>query len=83
MKQRESKIVADGQGRLRDAGDYDRERRRILTEWMQRYEREFRSASLWQRLWMYFQLRRAAAAELRKKFPRGALHVTSVGCVNS
>jgi len=83
MKQRESKIVADGQGRLRDAGDYDGERRRILTEWMQRYEREFRSASLWQRFLMHVQLRRTVAAELRKKFPRSALHLASVGWVKS
>ena len=75
MNQHESKIVADGAQRLREAKDYSLVKRRILGEVRRRYDVEKRKASLWRRLWLEFKVRREVSAELKKAFPPAALHV--------
>ena len=74
MQQR-SKVVADGGGRLREAGGYEEERRRLLVELARGFDLERAHASWWNRLWLEVKLRRAVQTELNKKFPPDALHV--------
>jgi len=72
---RRFKIVADGPERWREAGNFEAEHRRVAAELAQRMESAGKSKYFWQRLWLYFKLRRAVMAEMHKKFPPGALHV--------
>ena len=72
---RRFKIVADGPERWRDAGNFEAERRRVAAEFAQRMECAGKSKPFWRRLWLYIQVRRAVTAEMKRKFPPGALHV--------
>jgi hypothetical protein len=72
--QQDLKIVADGAARLRRAGNYEEERRQVLTELVRKYQSDQRRSSWWNQLWLKVKLRRALRAELSKKFPPGALH---------
>ena len=67
--------MADGPERWREAGHIDAERRRVSAELAQRMERTGNAKSFWQRLWLYLKVRRAVTAEMKKKFPPGALHI--------
>jgi hypothetical protein len=77
MKTPESRIVADGADRLRRANNYPAMRAAIRAEVALRYESEKADAPLWRRIWIEYKIHREAAAELRKHFPPGALHVTA------
>ena len=72
---RSFRIVSDGPERLRDAGEFAEERRRLLAELAQRTYREGNLTSFLQRLWLELKLRRAVRREMKKKFPPGALYV--------
>ena len=75
--QQSTKIVADGRERLREAGGYEEERRRLRAELARRVEFDCARMSWWNRLWLEVKLRHAVHTELRKKFPPGALHVAA------
>ena len=71
----DSKIVVDGADRLREAGNYNEERRRLRAELAPTFEGDRARRSWWTRLWLEVKLRRAVQVELNKKFPPDALHV--------
>jgi hypothetical protein len=75
--QRSAKIVVDGGVRLRKAGGYEDERRRLRAELMQRFEGARAYMTWWGRLCLEIELRRAVRTELNKKFPPGALHLVA------
>ena len=75
MKDSESRIVADGAQRLRDAKGYTELRKRMLAEVARRYEGEKKSASFWRRLWLEVKIHREVRGELKKEFPPTALHI--------
>ena len=73
----DSRIVVDGADRLRDAGGYKEERRRLRAELARTFEFDRARVSWWNRLWLEVKLRRAVRTGLNKKFPPGALHVAA------
>ena len=73
----DSRIVVDGADRLRKAGDYEAERRRLRADLARTFDLECARGSWWNRLWLEVKLRRAVRVELKKKFPPGALHVAA------
>ncbi len=77
MRKDETKIVADGPQRFREAGDYPTVRKRLFAEVARRYESQRKTASLWRRLWIEVAFHREVSAELKKKFPLGSLHVAA------
>ena len=79
MHSSDSRIVADGPRRLRDAGNYAGERRRILRELGRKHEAELGRISVWRRWWLQLKLRRMARPELNGKFPPTALYVCASG----
>jgi hypothetical protein len=72
-----SKIVVDGADRLRKAGGYEEERRRLRAELARTFEFDRVRMSWWARLCLEVKLRRVVRTELNKKFPPGALHVAA------
>lgn len=76
MKDSESRIVADGAQRLREAKGYPESRKRMLAEVARRYEGEMKNASFWRRLWLEAQIRREVREGMKKEFPPTALHIT-------
>ena len=72
-----SKIVVDGGDRLREAGGYFEERRRLRAELARTFAFDRARMSWWSRLWLEVKLRRAVRSELNKKFPPSALHGTA------
>jgi hypothetical protein len=73
----DSKIVVDGADRLREAGGYNEERRRLRAELARTFEFDRPRVSWWSRLWLEVKLRGAVRTELNKKFPPSALHLAA------
>jgi hypothetical protein len=69
------RIVADGAERLRNAGHFAAERRRVSAELARQNESAANAKYFWQRFWLQLKVRRAVRAEMQKRFPPGALHV--------
>jgi hypothetical protein len=75
MNERAPNIVADGPQRLRATQDRRATLRRIADEIRARHQAASTGASWWRRVWIELKIWGEAAAELRRQFPPGNLHL--------